>query len=117
MYNTDLGQSLQDQSSFSSISILQISLSFQPHLLSLCFSNRFNGGGLGLTDAADLLSLSLRSEHLLLPGGGLEKHHKELLFFTYVSRHISFERCVFCYRGRSSLLDNLDNLAKKQRIG
>lgn len=70
--NTDLGQGLQDQSSLGSVTVLLVSLSFQSHLLSLCLSHRFNGGGLCLTDEADFLCLCLGSQHLLCPGGGAE---------------------------------------------
>lgn len=73
---TDLGQGLQDQSSLGSIAVLLVGFSFQPHLLSLCLSHRFDGGGLRLTDKADLFGLCLRRQHLLCPEGGLEEQQK-----------------------------------------
>lgn len=66
---THLGQGLQDQSGLGSIPVLLVSLSFQSHLLSLCLSHRFNGGGLCLADEADFLGLCLGRQHLLCPGG------------------------------------------------
>lgn len=64
----DLGQSLQDQGYFGSFSVLLVSLSFQPHLLSLGLSHCFNGGSLCLADKADLISVCLSSQHSFRPG-------------------------------------------------
>lgn len=79
---TDLWQSLQDQSSLGSITVLLVGFSLQPHLLSLCLSHRLDGAGFSLTNEADLLSLCLGCQHLLCPGQ--KKQH--CLVYTVIWR-------------------------------